>query len=94
MLGLLNFGQPIEPQEEHMAQIIPLESVVLTEQVKDAWLALAAQAVDRLAGVDPQDIPDEQARIEEDGTLTIFVEVPNILSLSLSVPAGEWVYTH
>lgn len=42
-------------------------------------------------GIAPGDIPDEKARIENDGSLTIFVGLP-IGEVSLRVPPGQWAY--
>ena len=43
-------------------------------------------------GIDPKSIPDEQARLEGDGSLTVFVVVPNFGEVAMSIPAGQWAW--
>ncbi len=73
---------------------VDLEGLLLTQTAYDAWQAFAKRLVHVLqaAGhqIDPDTVPDEQARVEDDGTLTIYVAVPNFGEVSLSVPAGQW----
>lgn len=80
-----------------MAKDIDLDQVYFAPQVRAAWLALADQAGHTLAllkeaGVDIPAIPDERGRIEDDGSLTIYVSVPNVIDVSMSVPPGQWQY--
>ena len=39
-----------------------------------------------------EDVPDGQARVEEDGSLIIFLEIEGVLSVELSVPLGHWAW--
>lgn len=77
-----------------MAQIIDLDQVNISSAVYQAWQALAKHFAEIavLLGIPPDKIPDEQGRIENDGSLTIFVELPNIGEVSLRVPPGQWAW--
>lgn len=73
--------------------VIDLDKVLFSEEAVAAWMsivprvALAFQAV----GICPEEIPDEQARIESDGSLTIFMEIPGGRGeVSLTIPPGAW----
>jgi hypothetical protein len=41
----------------------------------------------------PENIPDEQGRVEADGSLTIFVRLPNGIEVSMRVPKEHWQWT-
>ena len=73
---------------------ISLDDIYISPAVYFAWEKRAAIALKGLiaAGVRPQDIPDERVTLNDDGTLTIFVEIPNVLDISLDVPADQWAY--
>ncbi|MBI4138005.1 MAG: hypothetical protein HY482_00195 [Candidatus Wildermuthbacteria bacterium] len=70
---------------------IDLDMVSISPAAYQAWQEFAR----RVAGVMnemrivPQEIPDEQARVEDDGGLTIFVRLPPG-DVSLRIPAGQW----
>ena len=79
--------------EDILAKEVSLDDIVLSPRVVDEWLAKAADAVRELEGrVTIASIPDERARVNDDGTLTIFVEIPDILTISMEVPVGQWTY--
>ena len=46
------------------------------------------------SGTDPRDIPDEQGRVEDDGSLTIFVSLPDGGEVSMTVPKEQWTWRH
>jgi hypothetical protein len=72
-----------------------LDWVRLDEQAYRDWLALAEQAAHRRARsgrvLDLTAIPDEQARTLPDGSLEIYLELPEE-RLSLVVPPGRWAW--
>jgi hypothetical protein len=80
-----------------MGKPIDLDEVMLSSAAGDAWqvlcnrLVVALEAL-RLVGriIDASSVPDEQARIEDDGTLTIHVDIPDLMEVSLTVPVGQW----
>ena len=80
-----------------MAKIVDLDAIALSPAAVMAWAELAwktAQGLEQIArnrGIELQ-IPDEQARENNDGTLTIFVKIPGIIDISLDVPADQWAY--
>lgn len=41
----------------------------------------------------PEDVPDELAREEADGSLTIYITMPDGAELSMRVEPGEWAWT-
>jgi hypothetical protein len=59
---------------------------MITPVVWRAWHALVARSLPRLQGLDPAAIPDEAGRIEPDGSLTIFVPLPNGSEIVMPVP--------
>lgn len=80
-----------------MAEIIDLDNVMLSAEAAAAWQEMASrmslalgqlQALGR--SIRSEDIPDEQGQIEEDGSLTIFVEIEGILSVSMPIPPDHW----
>lgn len=74
--------------------IIDLDDVLLSPVVFDAWHEFARRIAEqlKLLGVsDPSQIPDEQGRVNDDGTLTIFVTLPNG-EVSMVVPKEHWAY--
>lgn len=80
-----------------MSKEIDLTAVMLTAVAGAAWHQLAgrvALGIEQLKrmGRDIPPIPDERARVEDNGTLTIYVSIPNVLDVSLSIPADQWVY--
>jgi hypothetical protein len=80
-----------------MAKEIDLVEVNISPAVFEEWQKAAsriAQALKLLeeAGREIPPIPDERARVEDDGTLTIYVSVPGVIDLSMPVPREHWVY--
>ncbi len=70
---------------------------MLSHAATQAWHALASRVADTLEhlqqmGREIPAIPDERARINDDGTLTVFVDIPGVLNVSLQVPAEQWTY--
>lgn len=68
-----------------------LDRVLLTAEAVRAWEALAPSIAEHLAhaGVSPDQIPDEQAEQQPDGSLMIYVEAGG-RRLGMRVPAGHW----
>jgi hypothetical protein len=65
--------------------------VSLTPAGAAAWRETCAKAVPVLRSQD-REIGDaeEQARVEDDGTLTIFVRLPDGGEVACNLPAAEW----
>ena len=81
-----------------MMEIDP-DKVNLSPAAVKAWQEMCDQiaiAIGYMAemGREIPPIPDERARINDDGSLTIFVEIPDIMSVSMNVPADQWEYRH
>ena len=76
-------------------EIVDLADVVVTTAVFRAWFAIARHVVLALRQAadkrPPSRIADEKGRIEDDGSLTIFVTLPDGGEASLTVPPGEWM---
>jgi hypothetical protein len=82
-----------------MAREIDLDSVLLSPATVEAWHALARRIGETLKvfadeGRELLPIPDERARANDDGTLTIYVEIPGVVNISLDVPADQWSFMH
>ena len=77
-----------------MDEIDDLDFVLLTPAVVRAWKEeIAPRAARELATAGYTDsIPDEQGRVEADGSLTIFVALPGGVEVTMSVPAGQWAW--
>ena len=75
-------------------KIVDLDTVILSRDAVVAWHAMVPQigtifiALGMKSG---KDIPIEQGRVEEDGTLSIFVPLPNGKGeISMRVPPDQW----
>ncbi len=75
---------------------IDLASVNFTPEAVEAYKAFTERIVQALIATDlapdPKNIPDEQGRLESDGSLTIFVSLPNDVEVSMNVPKGHWAW--
>jgi hypothetical protein len=87
----------VQSKETTVAEIIDLDNVMLSAEAAAAWhemagrMSLALSQLQALGrNIRPEEIPDEQGRIEKDGSLTIFVEIKNVLSISMPVPPDHW----
>jgi hypothetical protein len=73
---------------------IDLDDVLTTQAALAAWedfarrIGEAIRLMDRT--IDPKSIPDEQARVEADGSLTVYVVVPGLGEMSLTLPPDQW----
>lgn len=79
-----------------MARKISLDEVNISAEVFEAWQVIGERIALFLAsaGANVDNIPDERVRIEDDGSLTVWVEI-NLSSgskfePSLKVPPSEW----
>jgi hypothetical protein len=72
-----------------------LDLVRLDEQAYRDWLMLAHDTITRWTNsgrfIDPQKIPDEQARPLPDGSLEIYLDLPGE-RLSMIVPPDRWTW--
>ena len=74
-----------------MADEIDLDDVVISQQAFQAWRQFAKSVVTSLVhSKESHDIPDERARINPDGSLTIFVAFPGEEEVSMKIPPGDW----
>lgn len=75
--------------------IVDLDDVALTSEAYLAYMRQAERVAQTLqgSGIDPNDIPEEQGRVKPDGSLDIFVTLPNGKGeVSMSVPKGHWAW--
>ncbi len=80
-----------------MSKEIDLNLLDISPAAFAAWQEMSGRIAVVLAamaemGKEIPPIPDERARINDDGTLTIYVEISGILSVSMNVPADQWAY--
>lgn len=73
--------------------LVELDEVYLTPEAVAAWRKL----VERLArvvvaaGIKPEELPIEQARLGPEGSLVIFVALPQGKGeVTMTIPKGEW----
>lgn len=55
-------------------------------------LQIAKEALDHGVAC-PDDVPDEMARVEPDGSLTLYIPMPDGTELGMRVEPGEWTWT-
>ena len=65
-----------------------LDKVLLAPAAVKRWLELCGMEA-RKGGIAPQDVPDEQAEPQTDGSLLIFCDLPDC-RVSMRVPPDEW----
>jgi hypothetical protein len=75
-----------------MARLVDLDDVLLSPATTEAWAEVASRIVPALVkmGIAKSDIPIEQARVEKNGDLTIFVSIRDQVTISLTAPADHW----
>lgn len=75
---------------------VNLDNLLMSEDTYVAWQQVAESVGQILAErrIDPATVPDEQVWVEGDGSLTIYVTIPNFGEVSMSVPVGQWAYKH
>ena len=69
-----------------------LEQVVLSEQVVTEWRTACKKFRQANQDILPEDVPDEQAHMNQDGSLTIFVVLKNGSELRLPVLPKDWAW--
>ena len=71
-----------------------LDDVLLSPSTVHLWHGFVRRVVliFQHRGWKPEQIPDEQARVGADGTLTIFVVLPDGSEVSMNVPKEHWTY--
>lgn len=82
-----------------MAREADLETIILSLEAAEAWNGLANNVAAALRNLECLAdkwllLPDERARVNDDGTLTIFIRIPGVLECSLEVPSEHWAYRH
>jgi hypothetical protein len=80
-----------------MMEEVNLDEVTLSSSAAAAWYEMAecvAIVFQRMGKARAKNlsIPDERVRVNGDGTLTIFVDIPDVIDVSMDVPVGHWGY--
>lgn len=73
-----------------MSREISLDSISLAPAAIAAWGEICRREAGKLQGIKPSEIPDERVRENDDGTLTIYVTLPDGGEISMVVPAEHW----
>jgi len=74
-----------------MAEPVKLDDILISLEIYETWNKLASQVSTCLpAGVSPQDIGDEEAEKNADGSLTIFCRAKGKRIAQLRIPATHW----
>lgn len=79
-----------------MSQDVELDDVVLSSEAASAYQEFATRVGTALAvaGVSASDIPDEQMRVEVDGSLVVYVTLPREQGeVSMTIPPEHWTFT-
>lgn len=77
-----------------------IDRIVLTPEMVSAWTEVCRQArrEARKRGIDPAEalgsLPDEAARDNGDGSVTIYVPLPVGGELAMRVPRGQWAWNN
>lgn len=69
-----------------------LEKVVLSKQAVTKWKKACEDFARSNKGKMPKNIPDEQAVMEPDGSLSVFVVLDDKRELRLRVPPEDWAW--
>lgn len=79
-----------------MPKEISLDEILLSKNAVRSWAEVANIAARAILarGKTSEDIPDERARVEEDGSLTIYVVVADVGEFSLKISRDQWGYRH
>lgn len=80
-------------------KIYDLDKIAISLQTARIWENLVARKVaewykitGRAKNINSAEIPDEQFRVFENGNGEIFVDMPDGVRISLSVPKGHWTW--
>lgn len=77
-----------------MSKSDTLDRVYLAPAVFARWREVCTgQLADLLQRFKPKAVPDEQARVEPDGSLTLFVVLPDGQEISMRVEPFEWTWS-
>jgi hypothetical protein len=71
-----------------------LNDIDLTMAAYSAWNECCQRSVEsfRDRGLRPEEIPEECAELGPDGTVLIYVDVPRVGRIEMTVPAGQWAW--
>lgn len=80
-----------------MPREIDLDEFMLSPSAVLAWGEMARRVAQELSAIAQTrgqmlEIPDERARVNDNGSLTIYVKIPGVLDISMDVPADQWAY--
>lgn len=75
-------------------KIIDLDKIMLSLPAAIRWERLAMNATKNLNLTRQQikTIPDEQARLDKQGNLILFVKLPTGIEISMKLNPGEWSF--
>jgi len=66
-----------------------MDRVSIRRDAAERWWLLMQHALPR-QGIDPYSLPEEQARVEPDGALTLCIALPNGGEANMRVAPEEW----
>lgn len=72
-----------------------LSRTLINQSAVDRWNAMAPALLKQAQQhgcKTPSDIPDELARVEPDGTLTLYVVMPDGAELTMRIEPQEWAW--
>jgi len=72
-----------------------LELIDITPRAFAAYQAFVRRLVRALATIDkitPEEIPDEQAKEQEDGSLLVWIDLPQGKRVEFVIPKGDWAW--
>jgi hypothetical protein len=82
-----------------MTKEVNLDGIILSEAAVVAWHEMAGKVAIALQHIGKMrekiiSVPDERVKVNDNGTLTIFVNIPDVIDISMDVPADHWSYQH
>ena len=78
-----------------MSEHIDLDAILLTPAIVREYREFADRVAQAIvaARIDPVTIPDEQALLKDDGSITVFVRVSGKFEMEFSIPKDHWTWT-
>ena len=79
-----------------IGDVVDLDDVLISPAAYASWQATAAASTGALAASGrlppPGQIPTEQGLWLASGELEIFVEIPGVARISMTIPPGQWAW--
>jgi len=69
--------------------IVSMDRVSIRRDMAGTWSLLMQHTLPRL-GIEPLALPEEQARLEQDGALTIYISLPDRGEVKMRVEPDGW----